>query len=58
MAILLFTILPSVLWGVTFCHLALALLLVFNRGRTPKLPAARFAPADPKSVLIVVPARN
>lgn len=58
MAIVLSTILPSVLWGVAFCHLALALLLVFNRGRTPKLPTAGSSHAEPKSVLIVVPARN
>ena len=47
-----------VLWVAAFCHAALALLLFFNRGRTPQLSSPTAPPCDPKSVLIVVPARN
>jgi len=47
-----------VLWVVAFCHAALALLLFFNRSRTPQLPLPTAPPRDSKSVLLVVPARN
>lgn len=53
--------LPSVvLFGimlVAVCHLLLALLLPWNRGRTPQL-AKKPAPQPPPSVYALVPARN
>ncbi len=58
MAILHMVSLTPFLWGVAFCHFSLALLLLFNRLRTPTLLPAADAQRNPKSVLIVVPARN
>ncbi len=47
-----------VLYVAAFCHAALALLLWFNRARTPRLPQAGVSRELPKSVLVIVPARN
>ena len=51
-------LLTIALSSAAFCHFALALLLVFNKARTPKLPPPGLPQTPPKSVLIVVPARN
>lgn len=40
------------------CHLLIALLLTWNRLRTPALRDAPPLPAPPPSVLVVIPARN
>ncbi len=47
-----------VLYVAAFCHAALALLLWFNRARTPRLPQVKGPRELPKSVLVIVPARN
>ena len=50
--------LSTLLFAVGGCHLMMALLLLFNRARTTKLALDPAPPAQPPSVLIVVPARN
>lgn len=46
------------LFAVGTCHLLIALLLLWNRLRTPALRDAPPPPAPPPSVLVVIPARN
>ncbi|HNK45337.1 MAG TPA: glycosyltransferase [Pseudomonadota bacterium] len=48
----------NLLYVAAFCHAALALLLWFNRARTPRLPEVKAHPDRPKSVVVIVPARN